>query len=303
MSQALSIMRIVFGMAFLCYASYTDIKVRRVKNEVWLGMALIGGILLLLQLFLDKKGWEYFLIFIPVTILFASMFFEHAPLYDPEKKAFNFKITVLVIIGMVAVVYQFNALYGDRYYYKLLAIPVLITLFYILYQTGILHGGADAKALMAIAVFVPFYPVLFDFPILEFANERVASAMEVFFPFALLVLMNAALFLIWLLVALLIYNAAKGNFGLPEMLLGYKMDIDDVNTKHVWPMERMMQEERVMVLFPKKTDFESLKKLKELGVKRIWVTPKIPFIVAITAGFFISAFVGNVFAAIFGMVG
>ena len=43
--------------------------------------------------------------------------------------------------------------------------------------------------------------------------------------------------------------------------------------------------------------------LKELGVKRIWVTPKIPFIVALTAGFVLSVFIGNIFGAIFGLLG
>ena len=81
------------------------------------------------------------------------------------------------------------------------------------------------------------------------------------------------------------------------------MDIDDVKKEFVWPMERIVKGERVMVLFPKRNDDESLKKLKELDVKRIWVTPKIPFIVFLTAGFVISAFVGNLFVAIFGLVG
>ena len=89
MSQALDVLRVIFGMAFLCYASYTDIKVRRVKNEVWLVMAATGGVFLLLQLLYDNKSWEYYLIFVPVTILFGSMFFEHQPLYDPEYKVWK----------------------------------------------------------------------------------------------------------------------------------------------------------------------------------------------------------------------
>jgi len=177
----------------------------------------------------------------------------------------------------------------------------MIIFFYVLYQLRILHGGADAKAMMAIAILVPFYPYFFSFPLLQPSPERVASAMELFFPFAFLVLMNSVIFIVWVFLAILIYNSTKGDFGFPEMLLGYKMDIREVEKKFVWPMERVVKGERVMVLFPKRHDDESLKKLKDLGVKRIWVTPKIPFILFLTVGFVISAFIGNLFVGIIGL--
>ncbi len=303
MSLAINITRIIFGIVFLCYASYTDIKIRRVRNEVWKGMAFCGGILLLIQLLLENRSWEYYLIFLPAGILLGSMFLDHEPLFDGEKRTLNYKLLIVYFIGIIAVVYQFYALAGDVYYYQLLTIPVLIIFFYLLYQARVLHGGADAKGLMSIAFLVPFYPHFLDFPILGFANVRTGEIMELFFPFAFLVLMNAVLFVIWVFVALLVYNAARRDFGMPEMLLGYKMNIDDVKNKFVWPMERMENEERVMVLFPKSTDQKSLQKLKELGVERIWITPKIPFIVALTAGFVLSAFIGNIFAAAMGFLG
>jgi len=303
MSTAIDIMRVVFGMVFLCIASYTDLKTRRVKNQVWMLMGFTGGVFLLLQLFLDKKSWEFYLIFVPVAILFSSMFIEHEPLYDGQKKAFNFKFFGLYLIGILVIAYQIFALSGDTYFYKLLVIPILIVFFFVLYQLRILHGGADAKAMMAISILVPFYPHFFSFPLLQISPERVASAMELFFPFAFLVLMNSVIFVVWVFLGFLIYNSAKGDLGFPEMLLGYKMDIRDVEKKFVWPMERVVKGERVMVLFPKRNDEESLEKLKDLGVKRIWVTPKIPFIAFLTVGFAISAFIGNIFAAIFGLIG
>ncbi len=303
MSTAIDIMRVVFGMAFLCIASYTDLKTRRVRNEVWMLMGLTGGVFLLLQLFLDKKSWEFYLIFIPVAILFSSMFIEHEPLYDGGKKTFNFKFFGLYLIGILVIAYQIFALSEHTYFYKLLVIPILIVFFFVLYQLRILHGGADAKAMMAIAILVPFYPYFFSFPLLQLSPERVASAMELFFPFAFLVLMNSVIFIVWVFLAFLIYNSAKGDLGFPEMLLGYKMDIRDVEKKFVWPMERVVKGERVMVFFPKRNDEESLEKLKKLGVKRIWVTPKIPFILFLTVGFILSAFIGNIFVVIFGLVG
>jgi preflagellin peptidase FlaK len=301
MSSAIDLMRVIFGLSFLCYASYTDLKTRRVKNQVWMLMGFTGGVFLLLQLFLDKRGWEYYLILVPVSILYASMFIEQEPLYDKDTKAINFKLFGLYIIGILVILYQLFALYGETYFYKLLAIPILIIFFFVLYQLRILHGGADAKAMMAIAILMPFYPNFFNFPIIQLSPEKVASTMELFFPFAFLVLMNSVLFVIWAFLAFLVYNTAKRDFGFPEMLLGYKMDIGEVERKYVWSMERIVEGEKVMVLFPKRNDDDSLEKLKELGVKRIWVTPKIPFILFLTFGFVISAFIGNLFVGIIGL--
>lgn len=301
MSNAIDIMRVVLGLAFLIYASYTDLKIRKVKNLVWLLMGLTGGVFLLLQLFLEKRSWEYYLILVPVGILFVSMFIEHEPLYDKDTKVINFKLFGLYIIGILVVIYQLFNLSGETSFYKLLTIPILIIFFFVLYQLRILHGGADAKAMMAIAILMPFYPYFFNFPIIKLSPERMASAMELFFPFAFLVLMNSVLFVIWAFLAFLFYNSAKRDFGFPEMLLGYKIDIREVEKKFVWPMERIVKGERVMVLFPKRNDDESLEKLKELGVKRIWVTPKMPFILFLTAGFMISAFIGNLFVGIIGL--
>jgi preflagellin peptidase FlaK len=298
-----NVLRVVFGCTFLFYASFTDLKERRVKDIVWLIMGFTGGIFILLQMFLEKRAWEYYLIFIPVTILFASMFFEFKPLYDKKKKVFNGKVILLFIIGIAALLYQFNALSDDTYFYRLLTIPILILVFYIFYQANILHGGADAKALMTLAIFTPFYPRFLDFPIVNIGTERVSDAVELMFPFAILVLMNGVIFVIWIFLAFFIFNATKKDVRMPEMLLGYKMDIEEAEKTFVWPMEKIVDGKRVRVLFPKKLEEDALAKLKEHGAKRIWVTPKMPFIVALTGGFIISVFFGNVFWALLSLIG
>jgi preflagellin peptidase FlaK len=299
----MDVLRVFLGIVLLCFASYTDFKTRRVKNEVWMLMGFVGGVILLIQMFYDSVAWEYYLIFVPVGILFASMFFEHEPLYDSENKKFNFKIFIVYILGIIALHYQFYSSAGETFFYQLLTIPVLIVFFFILYQFGAIHGGADAKALMTLAIFVPFYPHFFGFPVIQFSSDRVAETMELFFPFAFLILMNSVIFVVWAFLAFFVFNAAKKDFGFPEMILGYKMDIEEVEKKFVWPMERIVDEERVLVLFPKKNDPDSLKRLKEEGVKRIWITPKIPFIVFLTAGFIISVFLGNLFVAFIELLG
>lgn len=300
---AFNILRVVFGCVFLLYASYTDVKERRVRDIVWLVMGFTGGVFLLLQMFLEKRAWEYFLIFIPVTLLFASMFFEFKPLYDKKNKAFNGKIILLFIIGFATLFYQFNALSDDTYFYRLLTIPVLILVFFVFYQVNIIHGGADAKALMTLAIFVPFYPKFLDFPLIQIGPERVSDAVELMFPFAFLVLMNGVIFVIWIFLAFFIFNATRKDVKMPEMLLGYRMDIAQAEKTFVWPMEKVVDGKRVRVLFPKNVEEDTLEILKKYGAKRIWVTPKIPFIVALTGGFIVSVFFGNVFWGIMGLFG
>ena len=187
-------------------------------------------------------------------------------------------------------------------FHQLLTIPVLIILFYVFYQFNILHGGADAKALMTLAIFVPFYPTFFGFPLIDLGQERVTTAMELFFPFAFLVLMNAVIVVVWILLAFIAYNAVKGDIRMPEMLLGYTMDVDAVEKKFVWPMERVVDGRRVRTLFPKGGRESRLDDFRDLGIERIWVTPKIPFIVALTGGFLLSIFIGNIFMSVMGML-
>ncbi len=302
-TASIGIVRVIIGVVFLCYASYSDLKTRKVKNEVWLVMGFVGIIILIIQMLYNGIAWEYYLIFIPVGILFSSMFFDQEPLYDSEEKKFNIKIFGLYVLAIIALLYQFSTLYNETLFYQLLTIPALIVFFFLLYQVGAIHGGADAKALMTLAILTPFYPNILDFPLIQFSSERVAEAMEIFFPFAFLVLMNSVLFVVWAFLAFFIFNAARRDFGFPEMILGYRMDITEVEKKFVWPMERMVDDERVMVLFPKKNDENSLKKLKGASVSRIWVTPKIPFIVFLTAGFIISVFLGNLFIAFIELLG
>jgi preflagellin peptidase FlaK len=90
-------------------------------------------------------------------------------------------------------------------------------------------------------------------------------------------------------------NLARRDFGFPEMFLGYRMDIADVQKHFVWPMEAVQDDEIVLMLFPKRSgDVKvELEKLKAKGLERIWVTPKDPFIIPMTLGIVFSVIIGN----------
>ena len=89
---------------------------------------------------------------------------------------------------------------------------------------------------------------------------------------------------------------------MPEMLLGYRMDVKEAEKTFVWPMEKVVDGKRVRVLFPKNIEDDTLAKLREHGAKRIWVTPKIPFIIPIFVGTLVAALVGTVFFYMFDFI-
>jgi preflagellin peptidase FlaK len=132
-----------------------------------------------------------------------------------------------------------------------------------------------------------------DFPLIQIPSELV----QYFFPFVILVLFNAALFLMVFPISFAFYNAIKGDSKFPLMFFGYKMNVDDARSKFVWTMERVEEGERKTSLFPKgdyKHD-EILDELEAVGADKIWVTPKIPFLIPLTISLIFSAFVGNIF--------
>ncbi len=291
-------LRCGIGMALLAYASYNDLKSRTVKNTVWVVMGGMGALLLLLQLILDGKPSEYYLIFIPIGVFFGAALIEHDPLVDFEKHSLNMKVLLLYALAFIVMFYQIYSYRGDLYLLRLLGIPALLIFFHLLYQSYVIQGGADAKALMAIAILTPAYPKVYNLPLIEIGSEKMMEVLEASFPFALLVLMNSVLFIVWIFLAFFIYNCLKGDSKFPEALLGYRMNIDDVASKNVWPMEKVLDGKRVLVLFPKRSSKEDLEALKRIGAKKVWVTPKIPFMMPLTIGFAISIIFGNFLIAI-----
>ena len=74
----LDIIRFITGFSILAYASYTDLKIRKAVNVLWLIMGGVGGIVLVVQyaLYNGFGNQVYYLSFIPVIILIMYVFFQ-----------------------------------------------------------------------------------------------------------------------------------------------------------------------------------------------------------------------------------
>ncbi len=141
-------------------------------------------------------------------------------------------------------------------------------------------GGADAKALLAIAILVPIFPRIGSIPLWIPAVEL---------PFPMTVFINSLLIYLAIPLVLLFWNLKNGITEFPFCLLGYKMKASEIGDKFVWPMEKIEDGKRKKTVMPQQDADVS-----DFGDDIIWVTPKVPFLIPLAAGYFISFVLGDI---------
>jgi preflagellin peptidase FlaK len=292
-SNLITGIRLVAAIAVMSYASLLDWKTRRIGNVYWIALSVLGLALIPIQLGIDDQPMEYLLVLIPILAILSDVYLDAGEGKILSKLAPALKYAAAVI----AVVLLGYAWLDETYFQHLLAVPVMMLFIVLMYMLDIVRGGADAKALLALSTLFPFYPAMGSLPVIE-ANTVSA---EILFPFSFVILMTAAIIVAFFPVGFLIKNLSAGEFGFPQGLLGYKMDADSIKGKHVWLMERIEDGKHKVYTRPK-TD-EDLEKelgvLVEAGKKRIWITPKIPFIIPMLAALVFSTIVGNILLLFF----
>ncbi len=313
MSDLFSIARMIVGMTILGLASISDLRTRTVDNKYWIIMGTAAIIILFAEVLVDLIGGVdintdryssiHLLALVPTVIMFYDVFWDREPLVGDKGVNFTALAAFIIVIVSALVVVNKNGL--DIPTIQLLSIPMMIIIGYIFFYTGLIHGGADAKAFMSIAILVPFLPTIGDvIPMIQYP-ENMVEIMPMMFPFAFLVLMNAAIIsVIGFVLFMFMLNMKRKDHLFPALFFGYKMNIIDVPKKFVWLMEVVRDEEIVMYLFGKrKADTkEELVKLKEFGISDVWVTPKLPFIVPMFIGFIFSFIIGNVMTLLFNAI-
>ena len=280
----LDIIRFLTGLVILIIGSYTDLKERRVPNRVWVYATPIGLILLFVQMVDSKFVMTDFLVFIPIAVLVAEEFIDRDDLVS--KKHINVPwLSAFAIAFFVSIILIFFAINGHS---KVAHIPVLMSMFFIFYYMGLIHGGADAKAFITLTIIMPFYPS-FVMPVYEMTD-----IMKTVFPFTFTLLINSIFAFIFVPLLLLIYNLIKGDLDIPMAFVGYKVDINSEGK--YWPMEYVKDGKIFTTIFPssRENPEDDIEKLKAFGKKRIWVTPKIPFIIPVTIAYIFTIFVGNI---------
>lgn len=170
----------------------------------------------------------------------------------------------------------------------LVFIPVFVALIYGLWWFGLIAGGADAKALMALALLLPF-PLALSASIPPWAS---------IVPGAFSVLGNSLIAFLLVPLGFLVWNVAHGDFRFPQIFLGMRRRAADVRRGHVWPMEVVDETgaRRTRLFASRMSDAEideAFARVQALGDERVWVSPKIPFMIPLLVGFLLAFGVGD----------
>ncbi|WP_187286416.1 A24 family peptidase [Archaeoglobus profundus] len=139
-------------------------------------------------------------------------------------------------------------------------------------------GGADCKALISLSIMFPIYPEIFEFTVKGFI-------------FALSVLTDSVIFAPLISLYFFVRNALKGDFA-KTMFIGYKVKIDEIPKFHNL-LEWVENGKVVRSLRGIEFDSKVVEELKSLGVKEVWVTPALPFLVFMTFGFIVAVTLGD----------
>ena len=203
------------------------------------------------------------------------------------RKASNILWIIMAIAGAILIPIQYFFV-GFENIYILIFIPIMIGLVYLFFQLGLIFGGADAKALMAIAILLPIQPQIYQLPLWG----------QSYMPAAWTVFANSIILFLVIPIALLIYNISRRTIKFPSCLLGYKMPLSKARQKFVWPLERIVDGKIKFAYMPKGFDAtEEFDEFEKAGIKEIWVTPKIPFMIPLLAGFIFTFVFGDILTA------
>lgn len=163
-------------------------------------------------------------------------------------------------------------------------------------------GGADVKAMISISLLFPAFPSLSIFhlslPVMQVPPVDL---------FLLSMLTNSLLIALVSPLSLFCYNISRGTFS-PLMFIGYKVELPRLRSKkHFKFMHELVEkgselQERYVWggVEPTEEVFHRLEALaRTKGLKKVWITPELPFIVYLTAGFFTAVIYGDFIGSLF----
>ncbi|MDR0198163.1 MAG: hypothetical protein LBI08_00265 [Methanomassiliicoccaceae archaeon] len=254
MSEIPGMICFVVAAAALVSASVHDVRTREVPDIHWAVIGVTGMALMIIGIS-DGVTAERLMICAGSAMILCDILCERE--WPPHMNAIFYATAAMMFA--IPLMTSFD----DPFVTCSAAIPVCYVIFLALFFGGVIKGGADVKCLISLAIMFPSYPA--------FGTFIARSAVSAVFPFPLAVLLHASVISVLAMIPLIARNIMRGDTRMPNMFVGHRMDADRVGSSHVWPMCENAD-----------------------GDGKIWVTPKIPFIVPITAAVLFVTFVGNI---------
>jgi archaeal preflagellin peptidase FlaK len=290
---ALFALRVVVLLGGLGLAAYQDWRIREVGDGVWQGMGLIGAAVG----FIEFWGNPLALVLWALVSLWAL---EHLFPWDAPIERYSERlpgwIELGVYIGVLAALIVSGVEFGvggTGVPLAIIGVAGAILLARGLFEIGVLYGGADAKALMIAGLLLPLDPT-------PLWSPPIASALLEYYPFALTVLIDAALFAVVVPIAIAVRNVSAHEFTFPRGFTGYTIPVAELPNRFVWIKDPTFSgstsEEEAE---PQTTEEDralrqrQADELVKQGVKRVWVTPQLPFILWILSGTLAALVAGN----------
>lgn len=285
MLPVLDLLRLFLGASLLSFAAYTDWKWRRAPRVLWRIMLGGGALLLAAQAWQDPAPWSAkWPYLVPLTVV--PIILSRSNLVDIVALGLTAVATGLVFWAGFQAPETVTAAWAP------LALAGALALFvFAAHYFGLIAGGADAEALLALCLLLPT-PVALGEGIPALASDM---------PGAFSAFGNSMVVFLIVPLGLLLWNLAHGDVRFPHLLLGHRKRAADIQQGHQWPMEIVEEDgTRRTRLFASRMSSEEVattfERMQALGDERVWVTPKIPFIIPMLAGFVLTFLVGDLLA-------
>jgi len=230
-------------------------------------------------------------------VVFALLILAYAGYSDIRKRSVS-NIVWLVMAGVGIAFAGYCAVVQGMSFLIPLIFSATFTgaVSYIFFRLG-LFGAADAKALICIAMLFPTQP---GFTILSHHFPLFGASVPAVFPFALIVLLNAAVLALVVPISLFLRNLH--SLGLKEFMrnatmcfVAYRVNIDGLRSDRFARLTHTYEEidgylTRRYSLGGIPLNSDTVQRLKayhreKKAAAEVWVTPELPFILFIALGF------------------
>jgi len=237
-------------------------------------------------------------------VVFSLLILAYAGYSDIRKRSVP-NIVWLVMAGVGIAFAGYCTLAQDMSFLIPLIFSAAITsvVSYVFFRLR-LFGAADAKALICIALLFPTPPM---FTILSHHFPLFDASVPVVFPFALIVLLNAAVLALAVPISLFFRNLH--SLGLKEFtrnaamcFVAYRVNIDGLRSVRFARLTHTYKERdghltRRYSLGEIPLNSNTVQRLKayhreEKVAAEVWVTPELPFILFIALGFLVCCLLG-----------